>query len=301
MKSRIHRQNVENRRPEPTLRVAMGEIQRWFRQDPNADDLVASVLIIVALLVVRFAIVAFVRRSQFRSDRLRIRWLGATKRITTSLIVIGLLVVWGTEIRTFALSIAALAAGFVVAMREVILCVSGFFVNAAGDGFSIGDRIQVVSARGDVVDHGIFSTTLLEVDAAGRRTGQMVFVPNSLVLMHPVVNETAEGEYVSHTIVIPPVPPSEWRRAESALLRAGGEVTSVYLDAARASLESAAMRSGLPFPDAALEVSSSPAPGSTIELRLRLPVPARRRGRIERDVELRFLELFHERTESEPT
>jgi len=272
----------------------MDGLTHWFMKSPYADDLVASLVIAVAMLVVRHAIIAFVRRSQFRSDRLRFRWIGASKRITSTLLVVGLLVVWGTELRTFALSIAALAAGLIVALREVILCISGFFVNAAGDGFSIGDRIEVLTSRGDVVDHGLFSTTLLEIDADGRRTGQMVFVPNSLLLLHAVVNETAEGEYVSHTIVIPPVGPEDWARAESALTRAAEEITAGYFVAARESLASAASRSGLPFPEAALEVSAIPAPQSTIELRLRVPVPARRRGRIERDVGRRFLELFHD-------
>lgn len=272
----------------------MDFVLKWLEDSKHAEQVFISVVIVVSVIAFRFGATAALRRSRFRSERLRFRWLGATRRTSDVVFLVGLFIIWGPEIRTFALSIAALAAGLAVAFREVLLCISGFLVNAAGDGYSIGDRVRIDTIHGDVVDLGLFATTILEVDDDDRRTGHLVYVPNSALLTKSVVNETAEGEYVSHSFVLPPIAAADWRRAEAALRQAADEVTKEYLEAARAALEYASHRSGLPFPDAALETTAAPSADARISLSLRVPVPARRRGRIVRRIERRYLELFHD-------
>lgn len=64
------------------------------------------------------------------------------------------------EIETFALSITAIAVALVIATKELILCVSGALYRASSKAFQIGDWIEIGPHFGEVVDHGIGSTTL---------------------------------------------------------------------------------------------------------------------------------------------
>ncbi|MFY8044469.1 MAG: mechanosensitive ion channel domain-containing protein, partial [Rhodoferax sp.] len=69
--------------------------------------------------------------------------------------------------------------------------------------FKIGDMIEFQQLRGRVVDIDMFATTLVELDKAGQRTGKVAEFPNGLLLTHPLVNSSPNGEYALHTIRIP--------------------------------------------------------------------------------------------------
>lgn len=257
----------------------------------TVDDLIASLLIVAAYFVLRAVLVTLVRKAAFRSERLRIRWLGAAKRTSNAALLLGMIVVWGTELRTFALSAAALGAALIVAIREVVLCVSAFVVNAAGDGFSIGDRIVVGAVSGDVIEHGMFSTTLLEVDGDGRRTGRTYFMPNSVLFTQTLVNETSEGDYVTRTFSLGTVTRERFREAEAIASNAAEQVLAPYRAAALEALENSAKRSGLPPAPASVEVMAT-ANGEVVNLAVRMPMPVRRRGAIEQDVLRGFVDGF---------
>lgn len=265
------------------------DLPRFLRRGDVAEDLLASLLWLLAFVVVRVALESLVARTTFRSERQRLRWMGAAKRTSMLVLLVGLLVVWGTELRTAAISLAAVGAAIIVSVRELILCVSGFLVNAAGDGYSIGDRIAVHTFRGDVLDLGVFSTTLLEVDAAGSRTGRTVFVPNSLLLTHGVYNETAEGEYVTTTVPLGAVAPEQLSTAEARALGCAVAALEPYAEAAKASLDLAARRNGVPTSEGNVATHVRVELDGRVALSVSLPVPSRGRAKIEEQVVRRYL------------
>src|SRR5690606_32112227 len=87
--------------------------------------------------------------------------------------------VQSAELRTVAISIVAIAVAFVVATKELILCITGSILKMASRSFVIGDRIQVKDFRGDVIDQNLLATTILEVGPGKlthQRTGRMAVI-----------------------------------------------------------------------------------------------------------------------------
>jgi len=124
--------------------------------------LISTALLITVVVVVRALSARYIRRN-VASMELRRRWLVHSRNGLLLFMLLGLIIIWGEELRTLALSVVAIAVAFVVATKELILCVTGSILKAGAGSFNIGDRIQVKDFRGDVIDQSLLATTILEV------------------------------------------------------------------------------------------------------------------------------------------
>ena len=77
--------------------------------------------------------------------------------------------------------------------KELILSVLGWWLKTVSGAYRIGDRIRVGDIRGDVIDYGVLFTTLMQIESDadhGMRSGNVVTIPNALLLSEALVNET---------------------------------------------------------------------------------------------------------------
>ena len=89
--------------------------------------------------------------------------------------------------------------------------------------FRLGDRIEIGSHRGDVVDMRAFRFTLLEVGNrvdAEQSTGRLLHVPNGLVFTEVLANFTSGFEYIWHEIPVLITFESDLEAAERIILEA---------------------------------------------------------------------------------
>ena len=131
---------------------------------------VSSSILIIVVLVLRALSARFIKQK-IESYELRRRWLVQSRNGLILLMALGLIFIWGQELRTLALSVVAIAVAFVVATKELILCVMGSILKTGAGSFTVGDRIQVKDFRGDVIDQNLLATTILEV-GPGKLTHQ---------------------------------------------------------------------------------------------------------------------------------
>lgn len=166
-------------------------------------DIRASILLVLFLWISRKIVIQLVRiRTDLPPYVLR-RWVVSSRNVVLFLILIGLVLIWAPQLRTFALSVAAVAVAIVVATKELILCVSGALVRASTRAFTVGDWIEVAGMRGEVVDHTLLATTLQEFQANSfHYTGRTAIVPNSLFVTAPVRNLTVVRDYTFHTFAV---------------------------------------------------------------------------------------------------
>jgi small-conductance mechanosensitive channel len=114
-----------------------------------------------------------------------------------------LLFTWAAEIQNFALSIAAFAVAIVIATREFIQCVIGFFYLVTTRPFKIGDWIQVGDYFGEVAETDWIKTTLHEIDANTYQfSRKTVFIPNNKLITSSIKNLNFSKRYVTHHFVI---------------------------------------------------------------------------------------------------
>jgi len=155
------------------------------------------------VLLFRWSLVAAIRKqSDYFTDRQR-WWISLVKNISTALILAMLFVVWAPEVEKFALSITAVAVAVVIATKELLLCLSGAIWRGASRPFSVGDWIEVGGHSGEVIEESLFSTTLQEVDPRDYElTGRAIWLPNSLFLSQPVVNQNFRKRFIFHQFTL---------------------------------------------------------------------------------------------------
>lgn len=264
---------------------------------------IARTAVLIALvLLTRVIAIRRIRSAEGMSKDMRRRWSAQVRLITLLLIVLGLLLIWGAELKTFALSVVAIAAAIVIATKELIMCVSGTLLRASGKSFQIGDRIEIGSFRGDVVDQTLLTTTILEVGPGTnihQHTGRTIVIPNSVLLTTPVLNETFLDEYMLHAFSVPLGADDEWIQCERALLDAARTECSAFMREAQEHIEHTVRKEGLdPLsvePRVTLRIESK----DQISMLARIPVPARRKGRIEQAILRRYLAWLSEHRSTE--
>jgi small-conductance mechanosensitive channel len=153
------------------------------------DALVALAVrlgVLAAMLAVVFAGAELWRRAVLRyaHEVRRRNQLLMVRKVTTWVLVaviVGLTFV--TEISTFATFAGLLTAGVAVAMQSVLVSIVGYFFLIGKYGIRVGDRIQIGTVTGEVIDLGLVRMHLMELNAQGAlgATGRVVAFANSIV------------------------------------------------------------------------------------------------------------------------
>lgn len=265
----------------------------WIESNLHPNQLIRTGLMLAILLLTRWLIIVRLKNNNGMSKDMRRRWVAQVRLALLFFMMLGLMMIWGNELRTFAVSIVAIAAAIVIATKELLMCVSGSILKVSGRSFQIGDRVEVGAFRGDVVDQTLLTTTILEVGpgpSIHQHTGRTIVIPNSLLLTAPVVNETFSNEYVLHVFSVPIIEGEQWQEAEAALLEsAKAECAEFQADAEQHMLKFV-QRQGLESLSVEPRVSLHIDDSKSIVLLTRIAVPARRRGRVEQAILRRFLD-----------
>lgn len=272
--------------------VGLGENWPPFLQHDYTRNVIFSILLVLVLLVFRF-IVNRIVMPQLGSAEERTRWIAGSRNTIFLVLFLGLAAVWANAIHSFVLSVIALAAAFVIATKELILCLSGSLVRTIGGSYTLGDRIEWGPVRGDVIDISLFTTTLLEVgpgQSFHMPTGRTIIVPNSKLLDTAVFNESKTGKYVVHTLRIPLELGADLERAEQAALDSIHAVCHDFLEPAREWMQSLERTHHfIHTPSADPRVYLHVPEPNRVEMLLRFPSPVRRQGRLEQAILRRFL------------
>lgn len=248
--------------------------------------LISSAILIVTVILLRALIARFIR-SRITSVELQRRWLVQTRNGLILLLILGLIIIWGEELRTLALSIVAIAVAFVVATKELILCVTGSILKTGAGSFNVGDRIQIKDFRGDVIDQNLLATTILEVGPGKithQRTGRMTVIPNALFVSEPVINESYTHDYVLHVFTVPFKREDDWQSAQKAFLESSLKYCNPFLKEARKYMQQLSLQMGLDVPTVDPRVTLQVPAAGEIHLIVRVPTKTGQRSYIEQSI-----------------
>lgn len=176
-----------------------------FVQLISSHKLAFSVLLVTILMLFRWSLIRIIKQRNILDSESPRRWVNSITNVTTLFITAGLVIIWLSEIRLFALSITAFAVAIVIATREFIQCLVGSLYLASSRAFSIGDWVCINSHYGEVVTSDWLSTTLLEIDMDANKyeyTGKTLIIPNNLFVSGTVHNLNFIRRYVLHTFSI---------------------------------------------------------------------------------------------------
>ncbi|BDA86750.1 mechanosensitive ion channel protein MscS [Aureimonas sp. SA4125] len=174
-----------------------------FISQKVADNLGLSLAILLGLLACRWTAEFWTTRGK---DAIAARQRRFTIRaVTNALIAVCLLGVWLAEIQNLVFSLAAVMVALVIATKELLMCVGGAMLRLGGHLFKVGDRIELNGLHGEVIDHGLFSTTIMEIPPVSlghAGTGRRLTLPNSLFLACPVRVEPQPRQFAPHRFTV---------------------------------------------------------------------------------------------------
>lgn len=265
----------------------IGILPEGFSLSAPLISLLVSTLILLVVVIVSHSLVARFIRRHVDSMELRRKWLVQSRNGLILLFLIGFVMIWGEELRTLALSIVAIAVAFVVATKELILCITGSLLKTGARSFDIGDRIQVKDFRGDVIDQNLLATTILEVGPGKlthQRTGRMTVIPNAMFVSEAVINESFTHDYVLHVFTVPFKREDNWQAAQEAFAEATSRHCEPFLEDARRYMSRLGRQRGLDVPSVDPRVTLQVPTAGEIHLVIRFPVKTAQRSYLEQAI-----------------
>jgi len=165
-------------------RIAVaGEYRQAWKQ------LLNRVIVVLSIIGLLLAVGRLSRRFTLRhvSDPNRRRFISMSHQFLTLFAVTVVVVfVLASDLKSVATYFGLLSAGLLLALENVILATLGSLLLVGKRGIRIGDRVQVSTVTGDVIDMGLLQFQLREVDVeSGRYTGHVATFSNSLVFVSP--------------------------------------------------------------------------------------------------------------------
>jgi len=256
---------------------------------------ITTLILVISFICLRLVLVRLILKSPGIAAETRRRWVVTIRNVLVGIFIIGLISIWESQLSAFAVSLVAVALAVVLATKELIACMNGATLRMVTNAYALGDRIEIGTVRGNVVNYNLLTTMVLEVgpgQTSHQYTGRAMVFPNSLLLTQPLTNETYTKKYIIHVITIPLSKDDNWELVEQILLDAAYKECSPYIDEARTHMKNLEGKHWLDAPSVEPRVHLQiPEPGK-INLLLRVPSPAHRPSRTEQAILRHFLREY---------
>jgi hypothetical protein len=206
--------------------------------------------------------------------------------------------VWGGELQSMIISLAAIAAAILIVSKELISCFYGSLVFNLSKPARIGDAIEIGPHKGELLDHNWLSITLLEISDTHFYSGRVIKVPSSSLLATPLINLSQGGPYRFGTLLFHVR--HEHARAALGLAQAAAlEVCSPWTEDARGILDTMSASRLAHMPDVEAQATMISIDKDSLAISLRFIAPASRRAWAQASISKLFFEGFESHLKTE--
>jgi small-conductance mechanosensitive channel len=196
-------------------------IQQNMGFSPRIEGkILASVLIILGLWLIHLVVLKLLWRQ---TEDVRKRYLWKTS-LSYIIPFIGLFLIFSVWVEAFGemgAFLGLLSAGIAIALKDPLTNIAGWLFIIIRQPFSTGDRIQIGSQSGDVIDIRLFQFTILEIGNwvdADQSTGRIIHIPNGKVFLEPQANSSKGFKFIWHEIPVLITFESNWEKTKEILL-----------------------------------------------------------------------------------
>jgi small-conductance mechanosensitive channel len=179
----------------------------------------SSLAVVLGLWLLR-ALVLYAVHRRTEDVRIRYRWRKSSTHAAVLLAVCLIGWMWLDRIQSMATFFGLVSAGLTIALREPLTNLAGWIFILWRRPFRMGDRIQIGTHAGDVIDLRIFQFSLLEIGnwvAADQSTGRIIYIPNGSIFSQELINYTQGLEYIWDEIPVRVTFESDWEKAKVLL------------------------------------------------------------------------------------
>ena len=158
--------------------------------------------------------------------------------------------------------------------------------------YRVGDRIEIGSKKGDVIDIDIFYTTIMEINewvSGEQPTGRLSIIPNSYVLSNVTNNYTKDFNFLWDEISLPITYSSDWKAAKALIIDAINQETGSVEELVEKEISNMERKYFLPKGSMHAEIFVS-LTDNWIELTARYATSVRQRRMIRNRISQKILE-----------
>lgn len=186
-------------------------------------DTVWRIVGTIVVLLLWFGVGRLARRVLARAmddSAARFQMTRVTGYVVGAIALIVVARLWIQGIAGLATYLGLVSAGIAIALQDPVTNLAGWLYILIRRPFRVGDRIQVGTNTGDVVDIRPLRFIMLEIGNwvhADQGTGRILHVPNGLVFKHSVANYDEAFGYIWNELDITVTFESDWRAAKKLL------------------------------------------------------------------------------------
>ena len=158
----------------------------------------------------------------------------AYKRLFTNIIygigLISIALYWFSGIKSATTLLGFITAGLAFALRDIIADMASYVFVLFRRPFKVGDRIEIINIKGDVINIDWFQFTLLEIGNwvdHEQSTGRIIHIPMAKILTNPLTNYNGGFDWIWHEIKIVISYDSNLKKAKKLMIN---HITSVCND-----------------------------------------------------------------------
>ncbi|MEA2012653.1 MAG: mechanosensitive ion channel [Verrucomicrobiota bacterium] len=254
----------------------------------------SSIIVIFIFLLIRYLTKKIISKNVKDMSTIY-RWNGILTYITAFILITVIGAIWFQNGKSLLSFFGLFSAGLAIAMHDTISNISGWLFIVLRKPFTVGDRIEISTIKGDVIDIRLFQFSVMEVGGdrigAEQSTGRIVHVPNCKILREDLANYNLGFSYIWDEIPVLITFESNWENAKKILSETVNQFAEHFSEVAAKQIKKTASKymiiAGKLTPIVYTSVKES-----GVELTMRFIVHTRKRRNMEEKIWEKVLTEF---------
>lgn len=211
------------------METAKDTLISWF-QNAAVERIAVIVIGVVAVILLTSFLKKIVNGKIENTDH-RYRVRKAVNLIGYLLVVLILLLVYGNKLGNVGVALGVAGAGVTFALQEVIVSFAGWLSIILSGTPSVGQRVKIGDAKGDIIDIGVMRTTIMEMGdwvSGDLYNGRIIALANSYVFKEKIHNYSAEYPFLWDEVVVPIRTESDYNLAREVFSKVVNDICEDY-------------------------------------------------------------------------
>ncbi len=218
------------------------EILSYFEASPELTSRVIRTLAVILILsLIRFFSVRMISH-RVENDRTKYKWRKNVSYVITFFGIFAVGQIWFAGLESLATFLGLLSAGIAIALKDPLTSFAGWIFLLWRKPFDVGDRIEIGSHKGDVIDIRMFKFTLLEIGnwvEADQSTGRVIHIANHEIFTKTIANYTSDFEFIWNELGVLITFESDWKKAKQILQEIAEECLMDFVSEAEREIRKA--------------------------------------------------------------
>jgi small-conductance mechanosensitive channel len=196
-------------------------ISKWLNLE---DTIIVNILISLIVIILMYTInkiLKIITHKKTVEVQYRYRLNKFISYFLTFLALLIIALLWTPSIKSVSTFLGLLSAGLAISLKEPISNIAGWLFILIRRPFEVGDRVEIGSLKGDIIDIRLFQFTLLEIGNWAddeQSTGRIVHIPNSKILIEPCFSYSKGFQYIWDELKLIVTFESDWEKAKEILI-----------------------------------------------------------------------------------